>query len=279
MVDDGSGDETPDVLGRRAGARELPLAFVRHHRAAGRPPRGTAAGGWPPLPSWPSPTTTACRRPGWLEALLRAAAGPFGRRRPRADAARPGRGGACGPVRQDDRHRGPEPALRDLQHRLLARPPRALGGFDETFPSPAGEDSDLGLPRQRRGRAGDVRPTTPWSTTPCSPARPCGGAPRRPSGHRRPPRIQAEPGAAQSPAPGRVLRPLTSAPPPGRAWRCGSPGATRRRSCSAPPTRRTARACGPGGARPWQAPFYVAFDALQLAATVRGAVRERVLVV
>ena len=33
------------------------------------------------------------------------------------------------------------------------------------------------------------------------------------------------------------------------------------------------------GAPPWHAPYFVAFDALQMAATARGAVRERVMVI
>ncbi len=278
VVDDGSADETPDVLAAEQARRELPLAFVRHHE--GRGPATARNRGWrlaaAPLIAF---TDDDCvPTPGWLDALLRAAGG-------RDEAVVQGR---TLPDPAEAERRGPFAKTMEItepgphfetcniaySRALLER----LGGFDESFPSPTGEDSDLGA----RAVAGGAEPSF-------------------------------EPEALVHHAvferrPWEALRDALLATDDLRAYRLNPELRThlrmgvfydrshpllmqaaaaallsRRRPTNvlfcAPYAANVLGRCRASGAPPWHAPYFVAFDALQMAATARGAVRERVMVI
>jgi GT2 family glycosyltransferase len=144
VVDDGSRDETPELLATAAGSGPLTLRAL-----ANATPRGPAAArnlGWRAARGrFIAFTDDDCRPdPGWLEALLAASSG-------RPDRVVQGR---TQPDPREIETLGPFSKTLDLP---VQSPhyetcnilyPRAvlesLDGFDETYPAPAGEDTDLG---------------------------------------------------------------------------------------------------------------------------------------
>ena len=247
---------------------------------APRPGRGaaTAAGDSRGLRSWPSPTTTACPPP------------PGSRRssprQPRAGARRssavarcptPPRRGSLGPFAKTVEINGPEPVLRDLQHRLPAVAPRADRRLRRVVPEPGRRGLRPGCARRGGGRRARVRAGRRWCTTPCPPA-----GPGRRSATRSWPRTACARTSAIPPCAGTCLCGSSTTarircccwPSPGcsRAARC-SP------RCSASLTRGTRRGgCGLAApARVTRASSSL-FDTIQLVAAVRGALRNRTLV-
>jgi glycosyltransferase involved in cell wall biosynthesis len=144
VVDDGSTDGTAALLEREAERGDLRLTFHALAKAGG--PAGARNVGWrsatAPLIAF---TDDDCvPTPGWLEALL--------------ETSRSGANvlvqGPTRPLPEESQHLGPYSRTVEI---TAASPhyetcniayPRALleqlGGFDETYPAPAGEDSDLG---------------------------------------------------------------------------------------------------------------------------------------
>ena len=147
-------------------------------------------------------------------------------------------------------------------------------GFDETYPAPAGEDSDLGW---RVKDAGGVALFAPDAVVHHAvfPRTPAGRAQGRADGDARRPGVQAQPRAARAPDPGRVLRALAPADAAGRVRALALPpqpgGRGVRRAVRDERPRPRPRREVPVKA----AAFHVAYDAVQIAATVRGAVRHR----
>ena len=158
VVDDGSSDETPELLARppAEGGPE-----VRAIRLAGEGPAAARNAGWraarAPLVAF---TDDDCEpAPGWLDAVLRAA------------AARPGAivQGVTGPIpREADRLSRPFARTRSIDgpspwfatcniaypRELLER----LSGFDELFPEALGEDTDLGWRALEQGAQVEFAP-------------------------------------------------------------------------------------------------------------------------
>ena len=195
VVDDGSSDATQNVLTREAEARRAaPL-----HPARGRPRRTRAAArnrGWQlaraPVVAF---TDDDCvPTPTWLETLLRAA-----RSNPNAivrgrTLPNPAEAHALGSFAKTVRIDAPSPHFETCNvaypRRLLER----IGGFDESFTTAAGEDSDLGCRAVDGGRLAGVR----------------AGRPRAPRG------VRAPAGAPLSATP--------SSPPTAWARTSGTPG-------------------------------------------------------
>ena len=154
VCDDASSDATPGVL---AEPRGFPLTALRNETSGG-PARARNAGWRAARGELIAFTDDDCEAtPGWLEAGVRAW-------RESASGARVFLQGPVGPV-EAERDRlgafsytivveGPTPVYECANIFY----PRALleeiGGFDETFPRPAGEDADLGW----RARAAGARP-------------------------------------------------------------------------------------------------------------------------
>ena len=275
VVDDGSDDDTPQLLARRAADGGLALRVVRREPAAG--PATARDSGWretsAPLVVF---TDDDCRaEPGWLEALRDAAAAHpgtvvMGRTDPDPDEAH-----LRSPFSRTlvVHQAGPPYETCNILYprQLLER----LDGFDTSYPRPGGEDTDLGWRADRAGapavfaeRAqvyhavltpgplGNLRHALRWETT----------VPvfkRHPDLRRR----QLHRGIFWSETHEHLLRFLLACAL-GRRWRL------LRLWLAAPYLRRLVwRRSGP-----ILAPYILLYDSVELAAIVRGAVRERVLV-
>ena len=279
IVDDASSDETPAVLAAALEAGELRLRSVRQEQGG-----GPARGAQPRLADGRGADDRLHRRR--LRAHARLAGGdardgrqPPRRRRPGPDAAGPARDRRARHVRED---RCTSPAPRRTSRPATSLYPRALleqvAGFDETYPAPAGEDSDLGW---RVKGAGGVALFAPDAVVHHAvfPRTPRGGAQGRADGDARRPGLQAQPGPARAPDPGRVLRALAPADAAGRVRALALPpqpggrGVRRAVRDQRPRPRRAARSPAVKAAA-----FLVAYDAVQIAATVRGAVRHRTFI-
>jgi glycosyltransferase involved in cell wall biosynthesis len=277
VVDDASSDRTRDVLEREERRGQLRMRTARHDQPKG--PATARNRGWrlaeAPLIAFTDDDCVPTE--GWLEALL-AAAGD------RPDAIVTGRtlpdpseSLALGPYAKTVSITGPSPHYETCNiaypRALLER----LGGFDETYPSPAGEDSDLG------SRAIDV------GGVPCF-------APdalvhhavfaRGPIGALRDALLAAEGTQAYKRNP--ALRahlalgvfydrshPLLVQAAVGAALARRNPHAL---VLALPYLWNVRNRCRASGGRITQATFYPVFDAVQIAATVRGAVRNRTFI-
>lgn len=142
IVDDGSPDATPQVLRELAEASPLALRAVRTS-----PSRGPAAGrntGWRlAVGEIVAFTDDDCQpTPSWLEEGMKALDGDrivVGRTMP--DPAQRGHQGAFSrTMRVEDTRNMPTCNMFYRRSDL-----EAVGGFDEGFPTPGGEDTDLGI--------------------------------------------------------------------------------------------------------------------------------------
>jgi glycosyltransferase involved in cell wall biosynthesis len=144
VVDDGSRDQTADVLARAASAGELRLRVVTQPEARG--PAAARNRGWrtaaAPVVAF---TDDDCRpTPAWLEALLTTMGG-------RRDLVVQGRTApdplereALGPFAKTLTIDGPSPHFETCNIAYPKQLLEQIDGFDEGYPAPAGEDSDLG---------------------------------------------------------------------------------------------------------------------------------------
>jgi glycosyltransferase involved in cell wall biosynthesis len=278
VVDDGSGDATPDVLAAEHARGELPLAFVRHHE--GRGPATARNRGWR-LASAPLIAFTdddCVPTPGWLDALLRGVAG-------RDDAIVQGRtlphpaeAGHLGPFAKTMEITGPGPHFETCNiaypRALLER----LGGFDEGFPSPTGEDSDLGSRAIAAGAVAGFEAEAlvhhaVFERGPLEALRDALLATDDLRAYRLNPELRSNlpMGIFYDRSHPLLMQAAAAAL---LSWR----RPTSILFC-APYAANLLGRCRAAGAPPWHAPYLVAFDALQIAATARGAVRERVTVI
>ncbi|HEU0024534.1 MAG TPA: glycosyltransferase [Thermoleophilaceae bacterium] len=144
VVDDASSDTTQDVLMRERERGVLRLCTPSTGERLG--PASARNRGWrlaaAPLIAF---TDDDCvPTPTWLETLVGAAAGHpraivRGRTLPNPDEA-----DAIGPFSKTVRINGPSPHYETCNVAYPRSLLEEIGGFDESYPSPAGEDSDLG---------------------------------------------------------------------------------------------------------------------------------------
>jgi glycosyltransferase involved in cell wall biosynthesis len=144
VVDDGSGDETAEVLAGAAAGGPLALRALAHAE-----PRGPAAArnlGWQAARGrFIAFTDDDCRPdPRWLEALLAASSGRHdrvvqGRTQPDPDEIE-----TLGPFSKTLDLPVQSPHYETCNILYPRAVLEALDGFDETYPAPAGEDTDLG---------------------------------------------------------------------------------------------------------------------------------------
>lgn len=153
VVDDASSDGTPEILERELRLGALCLRTERNDEARG--PATARNRGWrladAPLIAFTDDDCVPTER--WLESLVAAA-------RAQGDAIvrgrtlpNPSESHALGPFAKTVRIEGPSPHYETCNVAYPRSLLECIGGFDETYPSPAGEDSDLG---SRAVKAGGV---------------------------------------------------------------------------------------------------------------------------
>ena len=151
VVDDASSDETPAVLEHELQDGRLRLQVLRQPQAGG-PARARNAGWRRAAAPVVAFTDDDCvPTPGWLEALLDAGAGRSDTIVQGATLPRPDELDALDAYAKTVRVTQATPHFETCNiaypRELLER----LGGFDESYPAPAGEDSDLGWRAVREG--------------------------------------------------------------------------------------------------------------------------------
>ena len=171
IVDDASSDGTPTILDREVGRARSACASFDNDTCPGAGDR-------------PEPRLAAGRRAADRVhgRRLRADGGLAGallgcRAATRSDAIVSGRtlpnpaeSDALGPYAKTVRIERPESALRDLQRRRIrARLLERSAVSTRPYPSPAGEDSDLGSRAVNAGGVSVLRAGRRWCTTRCSP--------------------------------------------------------------------------------------------------------------
>jgi hypothetical protein len=151
VVDDASSDDTPAVLRREAACDALQMRFVRQSEGGG-PARARNRGWRMAQGSFIAFTDDDCvPTPRWLESLLAAAreqddAVVQGRTLPNPDER-----AALGPFARTMRITDATPHFETCNILYPRSLLEKIGGFDEEFPAPAGEDSDLGCRAQAAG--------------------------------------------------------------------------------------------------------------------------------
>ena len=174
VVDDGSADATQHVLAREREHHALRLCMPPPSEHLG--PAGARNIGWrlarAPLVAF---TDDDCvPTPAWLETLLAAAASSGGeaivRGRTLPDPAEAGSRSARSP--RPSRSTGPARTTRPATSSTRGRSSSGSTGSTSRYPSPAGEDSDLGARAVAAGGLPAFAPGRRWCTTPCPPAGP-----------------------------------------------------------------------------------------------------------
>lgn len=277
IVDDGSSDHTPEVLAAARANGRLNLRCERHAE-----PRGPAAArnlGWrsarAPLVAF---TDDDCvPTPRWLEALLALAGGRTDLIVQGTTLPDPREADRLGPYAKTVRIEGQSPHFETcniLYPRALLE---ELGGFDESYPAPAGEDTDLGWRARAAGAGAAFAPEAVvhhavHEGTPLSALR---GA------------LMAQHGVQSYRNPE-----LRATLPQGVFYDRSHPlllqaayaGLLARRQPAAallclPYLLNVRSRCRASGGRLAQAPFFVLYDVVQVGATIRGALRHRVPVI
>jgi glycosyltransferase involved in cell wall biosynthesis len=278
IVDDASADRTQEVLEEERSRGVLTLATLRNERSGG--PARARNRGWreatAPIVAF---TDDDCvPTPGWLESLLAAGGG-----RPDAIVTGqtlpdPAEAHALGPYAKTVRITGPS---RHYETCNVAYP-RALleriGGFDERYPSPTGEDSDLGCRATGAGGKPVFEPRAlvhhaVFARRPAAALRDALLATDDLQSYKRNPELRAN--LAWGLFYGRP-HPLFLAAAGGLFLGRRHPAAA---LFALPYARNVLIRCRSTQATPLQASFFVAFDAVQIAATVRGALRHRTPIV
>jgi GT2 family glycosyltransferase len=159
VIDDGSTDETPDLLARAA-ANGNGGPHVRTERGEGRGPAAARNMGWrlarAPLVAF---TDDDCvPTPGWAEAMLAAAEGHEDVIVQGPTLPRPDESDGLDAFAKTVRVEGPSPHFETCNVAYSRVVLERIDGFDESYPAPAGEDSDLGW---RAVRSGAVARFTP----------------------------------------------------------------------------------------------------------------------
>jgi glycosyltransferase involved in cell wall biosynthesis len=276
VVDDGSSDSTPAVLRRELAGTTLNLTVLRHEQ--GRGPAAARNSGWraarAPVVAFTDDDCVPAA--DWLERLLGRADGDTivkGRTVPE-----PGEAHLLGPYSKTVQitHSSPHYETCNIAY------PRAvlerIGGFDESYPSPAGEDSDLGCRAVAAGGRALFAPEAlvhhaVFERGPLGAFKDALLATEGVQPYKRNP-------ALRSHLAGRVFYNRSH---PMLLQAALALWLARRRPAALAlclPYAHNLRArcrANRGSAR--HVPFFVAFDALQIAATIRGAIRNRVFII
>jgi glycosyltransferase involved in cell wall biosynthesis len=275
VVDDGSTDDTPAVLERAARG---PLQ-LRSLRAGGRGPATARNLGWRAARAQLIAFTDddCVPSPGWLAALVAHAGRGADVIVQGATLPRPDEIDALDVFAKTVRVEGPTPHFETCNVAYPRRVLERVGGFDEGYGAPAGEDSDLGWRAIRAGAAGVF----------------ASEALVHHAVHRRGPRgpVQDALLATHGVRAYRAIPELRKTLYRGLFYGRSHPllaGAvvglalTRRHPAAGllalPYARHVARRCRREEVGAAAAAVYVLHDAVQVAATVRGALRHRVLV-
>ena len=195
IVDDASSDETPACSRREARRGRLRLR-TRRQEPGGGPGRGAQprlADGDAHRDRLHRRRLRARRRAGWRR-MLDWPRATRRRRRPGTDAAEP----APRPTRSTATRRrcsitGPTPHFETCNIVYPRALLEQLAGFDETYPAPAGEDSDLGVRALEARRASRCSRRRRSCTTPSSTRTPRAALNDALHGHARRPGLQAQP--------------------------------------------------------------------------------------
>lgn len=144
VVDDGSSDETPRVLAEASARGQLDLQVMRRERAGG--PATARNTGWRAARGGTIAfTDDDCKpTPEWLSALVEAGAGRPERIVQGRTEPDPAERELLGPFARTVEVTGPSPYFQTCNIAYPRGLLEELGGFNESFPVPAGEDGDLG---------------------------------------------------------------------------------------------------------------------------------------
>ncbi len=277
IVDDASSDGTPEIIDRELGRGALSLRTIRNDTSLG--PAASRNRGWrladTPLIAFTDDDCVPTE--AWLESLV-AAAGDrcevivTGRTLPN-----PAEAEALGPYSKTVSIDRPSPHYETCNvvypRALLER----VGGFDEAFPSPAGEDSDLGSRAVSVGGVPRYEPAAlvyhaVFARGPLGALRDALLATEGTQAYKRNPELRAN-------LPFGLFydrsHPLLAQAAIGAVLARRNPHAA---VLLLPYLRNVRNRCRSSGGSYAHAPFYAVFDAVQIAATVRGAVRNRTFI-
>lgn len=277
VVDDGSIDGTAELLATRAATGRLPLRHARHPRACG--PAAARNRGWRMTSAALIAFTDDDCEPteGWLDALMTLAAA-----RPRAivqgkTLPNPAELHAMDAFAKTLTITGPSPHFQTCNIIYPRSVLEQLGGFDESFPAPTGEDTDLGW---RALGAGVVQLFAPDALV-------------YHAVHARTPRDALKDAllASEDLLAYKLNPALRAILPQGRFYDRAHPlllqalfaaWLTRRRPEAAafclPYLLNLRSRCAASRSPLYTAAYFAMFDAVQVAATLRGAVRHRLVV-
>jgi glycosyltransferase involved in cell wall biosynthesis len=150
VVDDGSTDGTPALLQRVAGEVRYDLRVVRH---SGSGPASARNRGWrhasAPLIAFTDDDCVAT--PTWLQQMVESAKNRPGAIVQGATEVDPAEAPRAGPFSRTLEIKEPGPFYATCNMLYARELLERLGGFDETFPLPGGEDTDLGWRARKSG--------------------------------------------------------------------------------------------------------------------------------
>ena len=277
VVDDGSRDSTPAVLAEEEHSGALAIGALR---TDGEGPAAARNAGWrrarAPLVAFIDDDCEAT--PGWLEAMLEAAAAQPGAIVQGPTTPLPREVHLLGPFARTREIEGPGPWFQTCNilypRELLER----VGGFDERFPDALGEDTDLAWRALEAGARTAFAPRAGvhHAVERLGPVGILRTALRGPDAvyvFRRHPGLRSQAlrlGVFRNPALSRLALALA-----GLALRRAVPAAA---LLPLPYARNVLGRCRAAGAGPWLVPFYVAQDLLFAFTALRGSVRHRTLV-
>ena len=279
VVDDGSTDATEEVLARFAGDPRLGLRSI-NRRSPGGPARARNEGWTHAKSALIAFTDDDCiADQDWLRECLHAARENTGAVILGVTRPNPEERDQMGPFSHTRDVDGTGPWFETCnivyERQLLER----LGGFDESFPEPLGEDTDLGWRALSIGakRAVAPRALVFHAVDNLGPKGHLKLALRGADGvlifkrHEQLRRIALRGGILRNPAHARLLVALGGL--------MLARGILPRVLFALPYLRQLAWRCSRVGASPVYAPYFVVFDALTLYTTIRGDLRHRILVI
>jgi glycosyltransferase involved in cell wall biosynthesis len=278
IVDDASSDATPALLEREQRRGAIRLRAVRNETARG--PAAARNRGWQladaPVIAFTDDDCIPTR--GWLEALLSAGGNRCGLIVTGRTLPEPSERHLLGPFAKTVSIDAPSPHYETCNVAYPRSVLERVGGFDEDYPSPAGEDSDLGARALVAGAEAHFAPEAlvhhaVFPRGPLGALRDALLATDGTRAYKRNPSLRAH-------LAGRIFYDRSHA----LLLQAAVGGLLARRNPHAavlalPYLHNVRNRCAASGARPSQASFFLLFDVLQIAATLRGAARNRTLII